>query len=55
MKQHNIHKIQLKSMFESSDDLIAESHFRDVSVIDSRGLTVMAITEVFVQKVSAII
>ena len=49
----NIHKIQTRSMFESPDDLNAESHFREVAVIDSKGLTVVATTEVFVWKVNA--
>ena len=36
-------------MFESPDNLIsAESHFREVAVIDSKGLTVVATTKVFV-------
>ena len=43
----------IRLMFESPDDLIAERHFREVAVIDSRGLTVVATTEAFVQKVNA--
>ena len=49
----NIHKIRTRSMFESQDDLIAKSYSQEVVAIDSRGLTVVAITEVFVQKVNA--
>ena len=49
----NIHKIQTRSMFQSPDDLIAESHFGEVAVINSKGLTVMAKTEVFIWKVNA--
>ena len=34
----NIHKIQISSMFESADGLVAESHSRDeVTVIDFEG------------------
>ena len=40
-------------MFESPDDWIAENHFLEVAVIDSRGLTVVATTESFVCKVNA--
>ena len=39
-------------MFKSLDDLIAESRFREMAVIDSKGLTVVATTGVFVQKVN---
>ena len=40
-------------MFEYPDDLIAESHFCVVAVIDSRGLTIVATTEYFLWKVNA--
>ena len=38
----NIHRIQIKSMFESTDDSIGESHFWIVAVTDFRALSVMA-------------
>ena len=45
----NIHKIQVRSsMFELPDDLIAESHFREVAIINLKGLIVVATIEVFV-------
>ena len=40
-------------MFESPANLIAESHFREVAVTDSKGLTMVVTTEVFVWKVNA--
>ena len=40
-------------MFESPADLIAENHFPPVTVIDLRGLTMMAATDIFVDKVNA--
>ena len=40
-------------MFESPDDLIAESHSWVVTIIDSRSLTVIATNEIFVKKVNA--
>ena len=43
---------KLKSVFESPADLIAENHFPLVSVIDLRGLTMMATTDMFVDKVN---
>ena len=42
----NIHKIQIRLMFESPDDLIAESHFQEVVIVGSKSLTVKSITEV---------
>ena len=55
----NILKIQIRSTIIESpekksphDYLIAESHFREVAVIDSKDLTVVAITEVLVQQVN---
>ena len=39
-------------MFESRDDLIAESHFREVAVIDARDLNIMATTAVSVWKLN---
>ena len=40
-------------MFESPDDLMAESHFQMVAEIDIRCLTVMATIEIFVDIVNA--
>ena len=40
-------------MFESLDDLIAESHFPVVVVIALRCLTVMVTTEIFFNKINA--
>ena len=40
-------------MFESPDDLTAESHFHIVVVIDLRCLNVMATIEIFVHEVNA--
>ena len=40
-------------MFESPDDLIGESRFRVVAIIDLKSLTVMAKPEFFVDKVNA--
>ena len=44
----NIHKIQIRLMYESPDDLIANGHFGKVAVIDSKGLIIVVTTEVFV-------
>ena len=48
VEQHEYSQNTDKVMFESPDDLIAESHFWKVAVIGSRSLTVVATTEVFV-------
>ena len=41
-------------MFESPDTLIAESRFQEVAVIDSKSLTLVATTEIFVWNVNVI-
>ena len=48
-----IHRIQIKVIFESLDDLIAESDFWVVVVSDIRYLTMMATFEMFVDEVNA--
>ena len=42
-------------MFESPNDSVDESHFLMAEIIDSRGLTTVGTTEIFVNTVSAYI
>ena len=50
----NIQRIHKKNtVFESPDDLIASNYFRVVAIIDSNDLTVIAKTEIFLEKVNA--
>ena len=52
VEETNTCKMFTKSMFESPDDLISESHFQFVGVITLRYLTIMMTIKIFVDKVN---